>query len=577
MFKTIMTRRRFTGVIGAGAVPLAAGNRQDAPAGNGASFRLDQSGAVDRPLVAKLGESVSIMDFGAEPGRDVVAAMFRALTSFDADAPGVLVVPPGDWPVGSSVDWSRFKHVTLRIEPGAVFRHGTNEMVLPARVDTGTTPHACFEGTGEVTVRDRDRIFYDRLPAGWIAYANFAMGIRTLAANRFGTNNFAWGTNALRANVSGSANIAIGNDTLTKVKGGTLPATGTQTGHGWNNIAVGDTALRDCIEGYENLAIGAFCLQQTVAGKWNIAIGHASQIIANNADGNISLGAYALVTNSGSNNLAIGWAALEGQSTGSNIAMGHMAMNANRTGHLNTAVGIETMMRLRSGKLNVAMGVGSLTNLVSGAGNTALGSYALSQAQGAATDNTAVGRDALIHLLGGSGNTAVGAGALSTLRIFNNCTGVGAAASVTGSNQVQLGNSTAVPHAFAPLQIRSDARDKADIRDTVLGLDFVRALRPVDFRWNLRDDYREADPAAIQRQSMKRTRFHHGLLAQEVRAVIRSTGTDFGGFHDHAHNKGQDVLSLGYEELIAPLIKAVQQLSEQVDDLKRQLVAPRDS
>ena len=37
---------------------------------------------------------------------------------------------------------------------------------------------------------------------------------------------------------------------------------------------------------------------------------------------------------------------------------------------------------------------------------------------------------------------------------------------------------------------------------------------------------------------------------------------DFGGFQDHAVNGGQDVLSLGYMELIAPLIKAVQELRE---------------
>ena len=72
---------------------------------------------------------------------------------------------------------------------------------------------------------------------------------------------------------------------------------------------------------------------------------------------------------------------------------------------------------------------------------------------------------------------------------------------------------------------------------------------------------------------MKRTRFHHGLLAQDVRAAIERTGLDFGGFQDHAVAGGDDVLSLGYEELIAPLIKAVQQLSSQVDQLQQQLNA----
>ena len=92
--------------------------------------------------------------------------------------------------------------------------------------------------------------------------------------------------------------------------------------------------------------------------------------------------------------------------------------------------------------------------------------------------------------------SVLGAGALATLRTFINCTGLGMAAAVTGDNQVQLGNSHAVPHAFQALQVRSDARDKADIRDTRLGLDFIRALRPVDFRWNLRDDYSSVSEGA---------------------------------------------------------------------------------
>jgi hypothetical protein len=560
-------------MVWAGESVLASKDRDGEAAISDGSFRSDRPGGVSRPLTDKLAERVSVEDFGARSGNDVVAAMTRAFDSFSSNLPGVLIVPPGEWRIGTSVDWSRYKHVTLRIEPGAIFRHGANAIILPARVETGTTPHTCFDGLGRVTVRDKDAVAYEHLPAGWIAYSNFAIGLQTLAANVSGTNNFAWGSNALRANISGSGNIAIGNDTLTKVIGGVLPATGTQTGHGWNNVAIGDTALRDCLEGYENLAIGAFCLQQTTAGKWNIAIGHASQIIANNADGNISVGAYALVTNSGSNNLAIGWAALEGQSTGSNVAIGHMAMNANRTGHLNTALGIEALMRIGSGNLNVAMGIAALTNLTTGAGNTGIGSYALSQAVGAATNNTAVGRDALIHLSTGDGNTALGAGALSTLRTFSNCTGIGASAAVTGDNQVQFGDSRTVPHAFAAIQTRSDARDKADIRDTILGLDFIRALRPVDFRWNLRQDYDAPPSGGLGYQMLKRTRFHHGFLAQDIGSVIQKTGVDFGGFQDHAVKGGDDVLSLGYEELIAPLVKSIQQLSSQVEDLQRQVRA----
>ncbi len=572
MTTTIVSRRDLGNLLAVGAAPLLAGPSRSDPGMGRVTIRAPRRGAVERSLESKLDEWVSIEDYGAVSGSDVVDAVTRAFASLASEGVTTLLVPPGRWIIGRSVDWSRFKEVTLRIEPGAVFDHGENSVTLPACVDTGTTPNPCFRGTGRVAVRNRDVIAHDHLPKGWIAYANFAMGTRTLSANVSGTNNFAWGSNALAANVSGSGNVAIGNDALASVRGGTVPALGTQTGLGWNNIAVGDTALRDCSDGYENLAIGAFCLQQTTTGKWNTAVGHASQILSQAGECNVSLGAYALVTNYGSNNLAIGWAALEAQVTGSNIAIGHMAMNANVTGSLNTALGAEALMRLKTGKFNVAVGLGTLTNLVAGANNTGIGTYALSSAQAAAADNSALGRDALILLTTGSGNSAMGSGALSTLRTYMNCTGLGAGAQVTGSNQIQLGNASAVPHAFAPLQLRSDARDKDDIRDTRLGLDFIRALRPVDFRWRVRPEH-----AAPGTASATRPRFHHGLLAQDVRAVIEKSGIDFGGFQDHALAGGEDVLSLGYDELIAPLIKAVQQLAVTVDELRSEVVALRST
>lgn len=563
MTMTILSRRDFGYFLAAGTTPLLA---SDPPAGRALGqvvVRIARRGAVERPLVGKLGEWVSIEDYGAVSGEDVVEAVGQAFTSLANEGAATLLVPPGRWVISRSVDWSRFKRVTLRIEPGAVFEHGANAMILPACVDTGTTPNPCFVGTGRVAVRNHDMVAYDHLPKGWIAYTNFAMGPRALFANVAGTNNFAWGSNALAANVSGSGNVAIGNDALSSVRGGTVPALGTQTGLGWNNIAVGDTALRDCSDGYENLALGAFCLQQTTTGKWNVAIGHASQILSQAGECNVSLGAYALVTNYGSNNLAIGWAALEAQVSGSNIAIGHMAMNANVTGSLNTGIGSEVLMRLKSGKFNVAVGLGTLTNLVGGSNNTAVGTYALSSAQANAMDNSALGRDALLLLTTGAGNSAIGSGALSSLRTYTNCTGLGTGAQVSGNNQVQLGNANAVPHAFAALQLRSDARDKTDVTESRLGLDFIRALRPVDFRWRLRPGHGAAGACAVTRP-----RFHHGLLAQEVRDVIQRTGVDFGGFQDHALQGGEDVLSLGYEELIAPLIKAVQQLAATVDELQ---------
>ena len=74
--------------------------------------------------------------------------------------------------------------------------------------------------------------------------------------------------------------------------------------------------------------------------------------------------------------------------------------------------------------------------------------------------------------------------------MFINTTGIGANAQVCGSNQVQLGDFNTLAYCYGSGIIsRSDARDKADIRDTRLGLDFICALHPVDYKWDMREDY----------------------------------------------------------------------------------------
>lgn len=171
----------------------------------------------------------------------------------------------------------------------------------------------------------------------------------------------------------------------------------------------------------------------------------------------------------------------------------------------------------------------------------------------------------------------------------SNSIAIGHGTKVTGSNQCQLGNSDVTVYAYGSVQDRSDARDKTDIRDTVLGLDFILALRPIDFKWDYREDYIETIKQDIESEdeyglkttrtvfetikhkkdgSRKRKRYHSGLIAQEVKAVIDEKGIDFGGYQDHKINGGEDVLTLGYEEFIAPIVKSIQELNTRLEALE---------
>jgi hypothetical protein len=283
--------------------------------------------------------------------------------------------------------------------------------------------------------------------------------------------------------------------------------------------------------------------------------------------------------------------------TGSyNVYLGHSAAQSQESGSFNTFCGPIVAQLL---------GFGGTTQ----SGNVGIGHLALDLHQ-TASNCTAIGKNAMNDGVGTSNSSAIGFGAV-----------------VTGDNQVQLGNSATTTYVFGSVQSRSDIRDKTEIRDTEIGLDFINSLRPVDFKWDMREDYKTNKPDYVERPieptppkegdnsneslekynsdlekynsdlekfnqflqesikwqdqnklknittdgSKKRNRFHHGLIAQEVKAVLDEKGIDFGGYQDHSIKGGDDVLSIGYEELIAPLIKAVQELSVEVATLKSQL------
>lgn len=226
---------------------------------------------------------------------------------------------------------------------------------------------------------------------------------------------------------------------------------------------------------------------------------------------------------------------------------------------------VETATTVTPGRQITIVGQGSAAATKAIGNNTSMfGADAGPNASGAA--NTLIGSrsggnlttgDKITALGYNAGRALVGGGNMTT---ETNVTALGNDAQASGSNQVQLGNSATTTYVYGTVQNRSDRRDKADVRDTVLGLDFITQLRPVDYRWDMREDYEDFIPDG----SMKRERFHHGLIAQEVAKVIETTGQDFGGFQDHTVSGGSDVLSIGYDELIAPIIKSIQQINNRV-------------
>jgi Chaperone of endosialidase len=128
--------------------------------------------------------------------------------------------------------------------------------------------------------------------------------------------------------------------------------------------------------------------------------------------------------------------------------------------------------------------------------------------------------------------------------------------------------------AHNPTRKGSDRRLKKDIEPLAPGLDLIEELEPVQFRMIDGDGstvlnqetleplrYEDGEEVTVFREG-KRT--HFGLIAQDVQAIMDARGIDFSGhvIPDYDHDP-DGLQQLDYSQFVAPLIKAVQELSEQ--------------
>ena len=116
----------------------------------------------------------------------------------------------------------------------------------------------------------------------------------------------------------------------------------------------------------------------------------------------------------------------------------------------------------------------------------------------------------------------------------------------------------------------SDLTRKMDIVDTDLGLAFVENLRPVSYKFKDYIEQRAAEDANGNATTIdvehQYTRRHYGLIAQEIEAVL--AGKDCAALVKTPKEGGGHYYGLRYTELLAPIIKAVQEISAKVRTLE---------
>jgi trimeric autotransporter adhesin len=340
---------------------------------------------------------------------------------------------------------------------------------------------------------------------------------------------------------------------------------------GSNNSAFGYSALYSNISGEVNTALGSMALHSNTEGNVNTSIGGFSLFLNTTGAFNTATGSFALFANTeGGFNTATGDYALAGNTTGSfNIANGTPFTLVNSEGSENIATGALSMTNNSTGNDNVGYGVFSLASNTTGSNNMALGSYA-----------------------------DVTAGDL------NNATVIGAGALVDASNKVRIGNAdvTSIGGEVGWTSY-SDERIKDNIQENVPGLEFIKALRPVTYHFNVSKQntllgirgigsnkimsvlknielpglkgmqvpsvdisrMKINDNANEKNHEIEKVQFT-GFLAQDVERAANNIGYDFSGI-----DKSGTIMGLRYGDFVVPLVKAVQELSKQNEDLQKQI------
>lgn len=382
---------------------------------------------------------------------------------------------------------------------------------------------------------------------------NLFFGSNTGISNTTGIENIAIGNVALNQNQTGNGNVALGHAAL---------FLNTASG----NTAVGDQTMLNNTSGYQSCAFGYQALYSNTSGINNSAFGFKS-----------------LYNNSGTGfngifNSAFGALSLQANTTGSsNSAFGNAAMSSNSSGSGNVAVGSQALTNNTSGNQNIAVGINSLEDNTTGSWNTAVGYHAF-------FTNTAQDRNTAVGWSAGDGvqsaaSTYLGFNA-HTSAVVSGSMALGVNAVVTASNQVRIGtNAITSIGGYVNWSNISDGRYKKNIQANVPGLVFINSLKAVTYTLDIDGLDKKLNPSAAKNNTedatdkaakeAKKKILYSGFVAQDVEKTAKELGYDFSGID--APKNDNDLYGLRYAEFVVPLVKAVQELSKENDELKKEI------
>lgn len=292
------------------------------------------------------------------------------------------------------------------------------------------------------------------------------------------------------------------------------------------------------------------------------------------------VGTSAPATMTGTSNLMLGSGGSGITSGFNNTVLGLFSGGSLTQASDNVAIGVNSLAQADLSSYNIAIGTLSLFSAVSGVyGDIGIGYETLrnltSPASGA---NTVIGYRAMYNALTSGGSAVLGgeagyntttgqnnvflgrvAGYSNTTGSNNVCLGLNSnAATATTSNSITLGNNShnILRCAVTTITSLSDARDKKEIEELPVGLEFVEKLKPVKFTW---DDRNEEGKHNIE---------DFGFIAQDLKASQEEVNASYLGL---VYEENPEKLEASYGKLLPVLVKAIQELSSEVKSLKEEL------
>ena len=223
------------------------------------------------------------------------------------------------------------------------------------------------------------------------------------------------------------------------------------------------------------------------------------------------------------------------------------------------------------GDENVAVGMSALSANC-GDGNTAVGKDAGEAITG--SNNTVIGKSAGKAVTSGSNNLFLGKDSGLTGSPGGNIT--------SGSNAIVLGDENiGDAHIQVDWTVASDARDKTDFTALDLGLDFVKALAPVTYKWDKRSKYgdKSADDYDLAAQTPDGTHKEDwldiGFKAQEVEALEIAAGYNKDNKTNlvSSHTGDGKQMGLQYSKFVPILVKAIQEQQAIIESLTARIEA----